>query len=159
MSNLEAKRAYNNQLYTSLKERGMCVKCRKFKADPGHATCLVCRMDMRGKTKARTDEEKAERAAKQRHRVAQHKVAGLCVSCDKPAYKDHVHCYEHHLYHNDKSRKRRRTEAKGFGAIGLCRICGKEPAPGKKLCPEHSRQYAERITKMNKERASGVRRD
>lgn len=114
---------------------------------------------MRGNAKARTDEEKFERAAKQRQRVAQHKAAGLCVSCDRPAYANHVHCYEHHVYHNKKSRERRKAEAKGFGAIGLCRICGKEPAPGKKLCPEHSSQYAERITKRNKERASGVRRD
>lgn len=159
MSNLEAKRAYNKRIYTSLKERGMCVKCQKVKADPGHATCLVCRMDLRGRSHHRTEAEKEAKAAYMRERFAQHKAAGLCVDCDKPVYRDHVRCYEHYIYQRMKNTARRNKQKLGYAEIGLCRICGKEPAPGKKLCPEHSRQYAERITKMNKERASGVRRD
>lgn len=156
---LQEKRKQNKERYDRLKGRGMCVKCGRLKAEEGHSLCLVCRMDLRGRSHHRTEEEKEAKAAYMRDRFAKHKAAGLCVDCDKPAYRNHVRCYEHYIYQRMRNTARRNKQKLGYTEIGLCRICGKEPAPGKKLCPEHSRQYAERITKMNKERASGVRRD
>lgn len=151
------KREYNKKIYYACKERGMCTKCMKLKAEPGHTLCLICRMDARGKPRILTPEQKERRSERQKQWTQQHKEQGLCVSCNKPVYKNHVRCYEHHIYHARRQKQIHRS--KGYGDAGLCRICGKEPAAGKKLCPEHSSQYAERITKRNKERANGTRRD
>ena len=51
--------------YQFLKDKGICVKCRKAKADYGYVSCLQCRMDEREYKKMyyhnkMTDEQKKE---------------------------------------------------------------------------------------------------
>lgn len=146
---IEKKRKYNNELYASLKKRGMCTKCHKVKAEKGHSLCLVCRMDMRGREIHLTEEEKRAKAAYMRELALRKKAAGICVNCDKPVYKDHVRCYEHYIYQRRKNTERRKKQKRGYMELGLCRICGAECVPDKKYCLEHYQKKVEAMRYAN----------
>lgn len=145
---------YNRQYYLEVKEwcktHGVCTKCHKQKADPGHSLCLMCRMDARGKTKPRTSEEKKRRADASRAAMADKRKNGICRRCNKPVYKGHAHCYEHYIYARRKNRERNEKRRKGYELEGKCRICGEEQRTGSKFCETHFQQYSLRMAEMNR---------
>lgn len=138
------------------KAHGFCIRCGHEKAEPGKIHCLVCKMDVRERAREYyrnlPDDIKKERAERKKQIKAQKKAAGICIICSKPAYKNHVHCYEHYIRHNNKA-KRYERKRYPYHPSGVCRICGKYPESGHKLCSEHYRQYADRMIKLNKERS------
>lgn len=134
--------------YEWYKKHGICVKCRKRDAEPHRVKCLECSEKQRIIDSKRV-RDKEEQAKIQRDLRKRRKEQGICYRCTKKATHG-VHCYEHFLYARRKGREKK--SKKGFSELGLCRICGEPPVPGKKLCPIHHKEYSERMIKMNKER-------
>ena len=133
--------------YQWYKEHGICVKCHSEEAEPGRVKCFECADKQRLRDSKRVRSSK-DRARDARERYEKRKSEGTCLRCEKKATHG-VHCYEHYIY----MRRRNKNRTKGFGEIGLCRICGAEPEPGFKLCPLHRKEYADRMIKQNKERS------
>ena len=162
MNMRDYKKAYAKDVRAWRKSKGLCTRCGKEKADKGHSTCLVCRMDQREyyrewhRNHPPSEEKRLIRNAKQKKRNDEKRAAGICLSCNKPVYAGHSRCYEHYI---TISRQQRENQRKKFAyhPSGTCRICGQEPEPGHKLCPVHYRQYADRMIKYNKERSDGKR--
>jgi hypothetical protein len=127
--------------YYWYKSHKICVICHSEEAEPGRVRCFECgeKQRLRDLKRKRDPEERA----KQRKKLIQRKKEqGICVRCSKKATHG-VHCYEHYIYMRRKNREYR--TGKHFDEIGLCRICGEPPAPGKKLCEKHYKEYAERL--------------
>lgn len=136
--------------YEWYKSKGICVKCHQRDAEPHRVSCFECMEKQRNADSTRV-RDKAKRAKEQRELRQKKKEQGICYRCSKKATHG-VHCHEHFLYARRKARERRAKKKKGFSEIGLCRICGEAPVPGKKLCPTHYKEYSDRMIKMNKER-------
>ena len=136
------------EIYQWYKEHGICVRCHKRDAEPHRVKCFECAEQQRIVDSKRV-RSKEEHAKQQREITRRKKEQGICYRCKKKATHG-VFCYEHFIYSKRKDRERKTK--KGFGEIGLCRICGEEPSPGKKLCPVHCKEYADRLNKRNKER-------
>lgn len=143
-------RAYYLEVKQWCKEHGFCTRCQKEKAEPGHSLCLVCRMDARGKSKPRSEEEKKERADKARQDMTERRKKGICRRCSKPVYQNHAHCYEHYIYTTRKNREYNQKRRKGYAIIGKCRICGEELRPGSAFCEIHYQQYSSRRAEANR---------
>ena len=136
-----------------LKSHGICTRCKKQDADPGHSLCLICRMDARGRKKPRTEEQKRQHAENMRRFYAEKRAAGLCMNCSKPAYQGHAHCYHHYIYYKRKGRQQNAKRSNNYAELGLCRICGGERREGSKLCETHYQQYAEQMRAANQKRS------
>lgn len=99
-SNCESCRAKNTNKVKELKEKGICVYCRKRKANSGNTMCLECMEARRNKRKKLRDK-------------------GVCVSCEKNDSKINSTYCEACL---EQHRKRRTI----FEQNGLCVKCGEE---------------------------------
>lgn len=150
-------------LYKARKEAGICVRCGKAKAVPGHVLCWQCKVYMQDKnirrTLTETEEQRKERLAKSaeccRNRHERLKAAGLCVTCGKrPAEPGRIRCEACQKRANAKARERRiqRGEYKGYAELGLCRICGKQVVDGYSYCPEHLKKAQESAARMRASR-------
>lgn len=85
----ERQKVWRKARYEKDKANGICTRCRKRNADPGHTTCTFCRETMRRahvKMPKRTD--RYER--------------GLCFFCDNPVKPGYKVC-EIHYQKNVKS--------------------------------------------------------
>jgi len=107
----------NEEYYAMLDRARLCHRCHKEKAFPGRKFCPEC-LEERTLNNARYCERaraNPETAQKQRdwHNswYHQHKDAGLCVRCNKPATHGR-NCYEHYIqmkrYIRNQTEKRRR---------------------------------------------------
>ena len=161
----EERKQYAKERRDWLKAHGVCIRCGNFDAEPNRTTCLVCLIDTREhsresyrrKANAMSEEERAKKNAEKRRQYADKKERGICQSCSSPVYKNYVHCYKHYISMS-RAHDRERKKKYAYHPSGTCRICGEEPFPGKKLCPTHYEQYAERIAKRNKERSEVKRK-
>lgn len=159
MKSREAQRAYAKEVREWRKAHKMCVRCGKEKALEGRVMCLVCMMDARERHREEyrqmSDEEKLKRAEKKKLIREEKKARRECLQCSRAVYKNHAYCYEHYISQK-KAHTRHRRKKYPYHPSGTCRICGKEPVPGHKLCPEHYEQYAERMRELNaqKDRSS-----
>lgn len=129
--------------YQFLKDKGICVKCRKAKADYGYVSCLQCRMDEREYKKMyyhnkMTDEQKKEIQRKNNDRRKQHREQHLCETCSKPTYRNTTLCYECLIKKRKKSRVIRESQ-KIMKAQNQCRIknCYNERIEGRCYCDKH----------------------
>ncbi len=86
----ERERQANRELYLWYKERGICTKCKKRYAAPGHVTCEACLKKHREYEKRYSE----RKAIKQKEVREQRKAQGLCVYCGRKAVKDRVLCVE-----------------------------------------------------------------
>lgn len=85
---IEALRANQRERYRSLKEQGICVCCKKRKAEPGRVSCKYClaknRRRMKHKSRDATRRNKREEIAK-----------GNCAVCFAPAVPGYKLCEKH----------------------------------------------------------------
>lgn len=78
---------WSKKKYQEDKEKGVCTRCRKRKADDGYSTCSMCRAKSR---KYRQSKEKPKINRADRYKI------GLCYFCDKPVEKGYKVCEYHH---------------------------------------------------------------
>jgi len=110
--------------YDFYKIHGICVKCGRSDAEPGHVMCGVCagkQAESRlAKWSALSAEEKDAARAKGREKRnalrRKRRADGLCIYCGKPGYNGGACCYEHML--ENRRRQRERTAKKSFGEAG-----------------------------------------
>lgn len=79
----ERQKAWRKARYEKDKENGICTRCRKRKADPGHTTCTFCRETMR-----RARVKMPERTGRYEQ--------GLCFFCDNPVKPGYKVCEKHY---------------------------------------------------------------
>lgn len=79
----ERQKAWRKARYEKDKENGICTRCRKRKADPGHTTCTFCRETMR-----RARVKMPERTGRYEQ--------GLCFFCDNPVKPGYKVCEMHY---------------------------------------------------------------
>lgn len=79
----ERQKAWRKARYEKDKENGICTRCRKRKADPGHSTCTFCRETMR-----RAHVKMPERTGRYEQ--------GLCFFCDNPVKPGYKVCEMHY---------------------------------------------------------------
>lgn len=155
MATKEYAKAYAKEVYYWRKEHGICVNCGKEKAEPNRTRCLECKMVQREKMLAayhnKPEEVKVLEAEKKRLKRAEKKAQGICRQCSRPIYKNHAYCYEHYISQRNADRKYKQKKLK-YHPSGTCYICGKESEKGFKLCPEHHKEWAERVTETNRKK-------
>lgn len=79
----ERQKVWRKARYEKDKENGICTRCRKRKADPGHTTCTFCRETMR-----RARVKMPERTGRYEQ--------GLCFFCDNPVKPGYKVCEKHY---------------------------------------------------------------
>lgn len=79
----ERQKAWRKARYEKDKKNGICTRCRKRKADPGHTTCAFCRETMR-----RARVKMPERTGRYEQ--------GLCFFCDNPVKPGYKVCEMHY---------------------------------------------------------------
>ena len=126
------------EVYQWYKAHGICVRCHGREAEPYRVLCLEC-MEKQMKYESTRIIDKEKKAKQQRERMKKRKEQGICYKCKRKATHG-VFCHEHYIYDKRMARERKK---KGFGDVGLCRICGEPPVPGKKLCVVHHKQYSD----------------
>lgn len=147
----------NKSRYHALKALGRCVICGKNKADEGYATCLVCRMDARGK-ETHLDSSRARHREWLKRRRDLLYAFRVCVTCGKRDAKKGSHQCDWCIA-KARERSARTRQAKGIipRMIMLdgyhCAVCGScDLVAGKKVCSncysrlklqmEHARIYS-----------------
>ena len=141
----------NRERREYLKKIGKCVVCGKRSHDPGVLRCSICRekqrilnQKMMGESGSRKRLEYNEyKRQYTRNLYERRRSEGVCYKCGKPLYRDHTLCYEHYLYLKRRNHMLARKRKRGYGDIGLCRICGAQPVEGYKYCEEHLRPIQE----------------
>mgnify|MGYP001773348469 CR=1 FL=1 len=146
----ESKRQMDNYYY--LKSLGVCPKCGREDAFPGHVYCPSCLEKQQKKSRdyyhrlSAKDKELRHKKASKRHKelYQQRKAEGLCVACGKKAVKG-VFCLE--CYAKNKKRNWERAQKKKIETggnpmdlrveKGLCRFCEEPALPGHRLCEKH----------------------
>lgn len=79
----ERQKVWRKARYEKDKKNGICTRCRKRKADPGHTTCTFCRETMR-----RAHAKMPERTGRYEQ--------GLCFFCDNPVKPGYKVCEKHY---------------------------------------------------------------
>lgn len=103
----------SEEYYAMLDRNHLCHKCHKEKAFPGRKYCPECLeknalKNAKQLERIRANPELAQKLRDyHRARYHQHKDAGLCVACNKPATHG-MYCYEHFV--KDKRRIQKQTE-------------------------------------------------
>ena len=110
MPTCERQKAYYKQLWEERKGWGVCVECGKKPPFEGRVRCedCLCR-DLLAHHNTTDSPKRKENLKKLRD---ERKVAGLCIVCGKPAYKEHTRCYECYLRNkraSDKYREQHKT--------------------------------------------------
>ena len=98
------------------REHNICVKCGRNKAAPNRKYCDEC-LEWRSNRYKWQKENNPEFSNIRKQYYERHREKciknGLCVNCSKPAYKNHVLCYEC-LIKAKNWTKRARASAKEF---------------------------------------------
>ena len=146
MESKEQARKRSKETYDWYKEHGICAKCGQHDAVPGRVCCELCLVNeaiASAKYRANTPEKDEDRRVKMRarhnERRQEHKDAGICVLCNKPATHG-VYCIDHWVVNARKNQERYRKKnpikRSERTAYGLCYFCGKPALQGKKSCKE-----------------------
>lgn len=147
----ESRRQMDNYYY--LKSLGICPKCGREDAFPGHVYCPSCMEKQQKKSRdyyhrlSPQDKELKHKKTREYNKKCyqQRKAEGLCVVCGKKKATKGVFCLECYLKNKKGNQKRaqkkkietggdpreRRTEK------GLCRFCEEPALPGHRLCKKH----------------------
>lgn len=146
----ESKRQLDNYYY--LKSLGVCTRCGREDAFPGHVHCPSCMEKNQKKSRAYyrrlSDEDRELRRKKKneydKKRYQQRKAEGLCVACGKKAVKGIfcIECYVKNKKKNQKRAQKKKIETGGDPRKlrtekGLCRFCEEPALPGHRLCEKH----------------------
>lgn len=153
----ERKRQLDNYYY--LKSLGVCTRCGREDAFPGHIYCPSCMEKNQKKSRdyyhqlSAEDKELMLKKARKRKkdRYQQRKADGLCVSCGKKAVKG-VFCLECYIKNKKGNQKRAKKKKIAMGGDprelrtekGLCRFCEEPALPGHRLCEKHYSRALER---------------
>ena len=139
----------NKEEYAWYKNHGICVRCLKEKAEPGHTMCRMCRLNGNDYGRIWRDahpksEEKKRKDKEFKQAVyARNRELGMCFRCGKyppigtSKYSQCQKCNAKHA-----RRKREREHEKGVIPYELrgdglyCYRCCKPVCNGEKLCPE-----------------------
>ena len=131
--------------YDWLKEKGICVQCGQNDAFDGRVRCADCLYINNERSISLGRRKRKEKNEYQKDYYRRMKEECRCVKCGKPAYKDYVHCQEHHIKMIRQSTEKWQRKKKGYAEQGLCLVCGAERVKGKKFCPIH---YEQRVAQM-----------
>lgn len=94
MQATEQKKQSWQQLREDRKKWGLCVTCGKRSPAPKRVQCEFC-LCKNSEAKAKNPTwRKPEAYATAKARRDRYRALGLCIICGKPAYKEHVRCYE-----------------------------------------------------------------
>ena len=111
MAGTERQKQYRKQLWAERKEWGLCVECGKRPPFNGRVRCEDCLCRDLLAHHSTTDSPKRKETLKALR--AERRAAGLCITCGKPAYKEHTRCYEHYLKNKKASDKYRQEHKTG----------------------------------------------
>lgn len=153
--------AYHNQAQkarrNSFKEEGKCSKCGAEREDKDYLMCVECRRKTTKYVLEKYKESAAFREAQKKYEKARrekNKAKGLCCCGQprKPGFQTCDRCFDRVAksrpapkYLTGEARKRppkkrgemTRTEVRRmWGALGLCRWCGKERVKDTLFCPD-----------------------
>ena len=98
--------------------------------------------------RAKTKEQRARQAERQRHRRADRRATGLCVECSESAVMGKVYCAKHAAADNARTHARQ----KGLVEAGQCRQCGAPAVAGKTYCGEHLAAHSAQTRTRKKKR-------
>lgn len=145
----------NREDYIWRKEHGICTRCKKERAFPGHIMCPDCMYKANEyaiQWHKDHQKEHCEQVSKcNKNRYYKRKAAGLCVSCGKRApVTDRVMCVECMQRYK---RKKTGGNRQYWVEHGLCFCCGKPVVPGKKMCKEHYEKRVAHTAAMREKKA------
>lgn len=139
--------------YYYLKGLGICPKCGREDAFPGHVYCPSCIEKQQKKSRdyyhrlSAKDKELRHKKARKHHKelYQQRKAEGFCVKCGKKKATKGVFCLECYLKNkkwNQKRAQKKKIETGGNpmdlrAEKGLCRFCEEPALPGHRLCEKH----------------------
>lgn len=97
-----------------LKENGLCTRCGKAPATPGHSTCPNCRdyakviyEKRKAQGKLWVQNHSEEYYAQKKEQYYERKEQGLCVLCGKPAVDGLIYCPRCRIKNREYCQKRR----------------------------------------------------
>lgn len=145
----------NREGYIWLKEHGICTRCRKEPAFPGHIMCPDCMYKANEYAIQWHKDHKKEHCEQvskcSKNRYYKRKAAGLCVYCGKrAAMANRVACVECLQKHRWKKTSGKRQY---WIDHGLCFYCGKPTVPGKKMCEEHYKKRVAHLAAIREKKA------
>lgn len=108
----------HKKLYYKLKAQGICTKCGKRKAIPGHTRCAICAEKQRERDRKRSKETQEERLNRWKR--------GLCRFCDNPVEPGYKVCTYHHQLsiknaNDERSVKARKMQAAAWSKFAYGR--------------------------------------
>ena len=142
----ENRAKYQRELRAWRKAHHICIRCGKRDAVPHMSHCEECLY----KNVMRYDPSKREQeAARGRKRQQEHREAGLCIYCSRPARPGKRTCSECGIRNaaaNKENRRRKKAE-KPPRDPSLCRIlkCNQPRVKDRCYCAEHLKQYQEYV--------------
>lgn len=136
----------NKNNYEYYKKIGVCVRCKKNKAEEGKAQCREC-LDARAEYalkrhydgKAKYDKKKHSDYIKRKKQICD--AFGICPYCmnrEKYKGKECIECYtKRNRKYKEKSALKEKLPKNLWGEFERCMMCGGEREDGHKLCAEH----------------------
>lgn len=146
------------EYYYWYKEHGICVKCKKEKADNG-IMCLKCRMDERERRKCKQKRNKERATVYQTFLRQIRREEHKCIYCGRqiPMWDKRKTCGMCRAKYNRHKREKSNSVPSSLRGDGIhCHICFKEvESKGAKLC---NRCYANCLKNLSKVTPEGRER-
>ena len=116
------------------KQLGICVVCKKRKAEPNSSSCLEClEKDRKRKAEYRMHGHYNNEKSNQLHRklYASRKEQGICTRCGERKATNGTVCLDCYVKRRKQNYGISRSERPSYGE---CYICGRVVLKGKRVC-------------------------
>lgn len=132
-----------SETYSWYKQKGICIKCRSEKAEPGKTMCLMCSTDDNERSKKYYHNKMSEEQKKNKRRKNNRKrdicvALGVCRNClkkDATQGQFCLECYIKHKLRNKNIREKKQLISRSERVSnGQCYFCGQPVVEGKRTC-------------------------